>query len=175
MIHSFGLKDLVLNSVDICWSELTFHLRSFISCFQLLFSLDFTSKILELCPTSTYIKFLWKLIPSFFPHQFFTLTAFLTFEFYYIKPGGLLFLSFIFLRKLKICNWLYSLLDPVTNGSLGSKPLCKPQTLAANLCALTYRWISAQSLQWCMKSWSRPFWRERELSTPFSAWPFVDQ
>lgn len=65
VIHSFGLKDLVLNFVDICWKELTFHLISFISCFEFLFSLDFTSKIPELCPTSTYIKFFWKLIPSY--------------------------------------------------------------------------------------------------------------
>lgn len=53
------------SSVDLCWSELTFHLISFISYFQFLFSLDFTFKIPELCPTSTYIKVLWKLIPSF--------------------------------------------------------------------------------------------------------------
>lgn len=58
VIHSFGLKDLVLNSVDICLSELTFHLANFISCFQLLLSLDFISKIAELYETSTYIKFL---------------------------------------------------------------------------------------------------------------------
>lgn len=38
-----------------------------------------------------------------------------------------LFFTFIFLLKLKISNWLYSLLDLITSGSLShtsSKPLC---------------------------------------------------
>lgn len=136
MIHSFGLKDLVLNFVDICWKELTFHLISFISCFEFLFSLDFTSKIPELCPTSTYIKFFWKLIPSYpsvfhsysIPNIWILLykTCWIVFWVCLVFCGFLGFFSFLFLLKLKICNCLYSLLDPVTNGSLshiGSKPL----------------------------------------------------
>lgn len=46
-------------------------------------------------------------------------------------------------------------------------------SLAADLPASAYWWLSTENLQWCMKGWSRALWREKGLCIQSSAWPFV--
>lgn len=156
-------------TVDICFRKLTFHLGYFISCFQLLFSLDFTSKIPELYQTSSYIKFLWKFIPSFpsvfHSYSIHNIRILLYKTWWIVVFWG--FFSFIFPLKLKICNFLYSLLDPVTSGTLshiGSKPLC--HDLLMNFSS-KFAVMNEELIQSLLKG-------KRTLYS-FSAWPFVVQ